>query len=349
MRFPSAPWRAWWAACCSSTCCCGGTPVWASALKPEGHERRLLLLGGLALLCVVVFMTLGAQGRWDFVLPFRGRKVATVVLVAYAIAVSTVLFQTVTENRVLTPAIMGFDTLYVLLQTCLLFFLGSTAVASLDVRLLFAVEVTVMVLFSGVLHRWLFWGGRRSIHLLLLTGVVLGVLFRSLSTFLQRVIAPSEFAFLQDRFFASFNNPDPDLLAVSAVVTVGASLLGLGLLRACDVLGLGRDLAINLGVDHRRTVSLLLVVVAVLVSVSTALVGPVTFFGLLVANLAYGLVGSHRHVHILPAAVFLAVIGLLGGQLLLEQVFSFGANLRVIIEFLGGLMFIALLMRGALR
>ncbi|MCY1033443.1 iron chelate uptake ABC transporter family permease subunit [Corallococcus sp. BB11-1] len=323
--------------------------MWASALKPAGHERRLLLMGGLALLCVAAFMTVGAQGRWDFVLPFRARKVLTVVMVAYAIAVSTVLFQTVTENRVLTPAIMGFDTLYVLLQTCLLFFLGSTTVAALDVRLLFAVEVAIMVLFSGVLHRWLFWSGRRSIHLLLLTGVVLGVLFRSLSTFLQRVISPSEFAFLQDRFFASFNNPDPDLLVVSAVVTVGASALGLSLLRACDVLGLGRDLAINLGVDHRRTVSLLLVVVAVLVSVSTALVGPVTFFGLLVANLAYGLVGSHRHVHTLPAAVFLAVIGLLGGQLLLEQVFSFGANLRVIIEFLGGLMFIALLMRGALR
>ncbi|RYZ45149.1 MAG: hypothetical protein EOO72_04745, partial [Myxococcaceae bacterium] len=130
MRFPSAPWRAWWAASCSSTCCSGGTPVWASALKPAGHERRLLLMGGLALLCVAAFMTVGAQGRWDFVLPFRARKVLTVVMVAYAIAVSTVLFQTVTENRVLTPAIMGFDTLYVLLQTCLLFFLGSTTVAA---------------------------------------------------------------------------------------------------------------------------------------------------------------------------------------------------------------------------
>ncbi|TSC25269.1 iron chelate uptake ABC transporter family permease subunit [Corallococcus sp. Z5C101001] len=349
MRFPWARWRAWWAACCSSTCCSGGTPVWASALRAEGHERRLLLLGGLAVLCVVVFMTVDAGGRWDFVLPFRGRKVATVLLVGYAIAVSTVLFQTVTENRVLTPAIMGFDTLYVLLQTCLLFFLGSRTVATLDIRLLFAVEVAVMVLFSGVLHRWLFWGGRRSIHLLLLTGVVMGVLFRSLSTFLQRVIAPAEFAFLEDRFFASFNNPDPDLLLVSAVMTVGVSLLGLRLLRTCDVLSLGRDLAINLGVDHRRAVSLLLVVVAVLVSVSTALVGPVTFFGLLVANLAHGLVRSHRHIHVLPAAIFLAVVGLLGGQFVLERIFSFGANLRVIIEFLGGLMFIALLMRGALR
>nr|WP_242589662.1 iron chelate uptake ABC transporter family permease subunit [Corallococcus macrosporus] len=314
----------------------------------EHPERRLFLLGALAVLCVGVFMTVDAGGQWDFVLPFRARKVATVLLVGYAIAVSTVLFQTVTENRVLTPAIMGFDTLYLLLQTGLLFFLGTRTLAGLDVRLLFAVEVGLMVLFSAVLHRWLFEGGR-SVHLLLLTGVVLGVLFRSLSSFLQRLIAPGEFDFLQDRFFASFNNPDPDLLLVSTVMTVGASFVGLRLLRACDVLNLGRDVAINLGVDHRRTVSRLLAVVAVLVSVSTALVGPVTFFGLLVANLAHGLVRSHRHVHVLPAAVLLAVIGLLGGQLVLERVFSFGANLRVIIEFLGGLMFITLLMRGALR
>jgi iron complex transport system permease protein len=323
--------------------------VSASALRLEGHERRLLLLGGLATFCVVVFMTVDAGGKWDFVLPFRARKVATVLLVGYAIAVSTVLFQTVVENRVLTPAIMGFDTLYLLLQTSLLFFLGSRTLASLDSRLLFTLEVALMVAFSAVLHRWLFEGGRRSVHLLLLTGVVLGVLFRSLSSFLQRLIAPGEFDFLQDRFFASFNNPDPDLLIVAALMTVGASVLGFRLMRACDVLNLGRDVAINLGVDHRRTVSRLLAVVAVLVSVSTALVGPVTFFGLLVANLAHGLVRSHRHVHVLPAAVFLAVIGLLGGQLVLERVFSFGANLRVIIEFLGGLMFITLLMRGVLR
>jgi iron complex transport system permease protein len=323
--------------------------VSASAPGMVRHERRLWWLAGLALVCVAVFMTVGANGQWDFVLPFRGRKVATVLLVGYSIAVSTVLFQTATENRVLTPAIMGFDTLYILLQTCLLFFLGARTVAALDVRMLFSVQVVLMVLFSGVLHRWLFHGGRRSLHLLLLTGVVLGVLFRSLSSFLQRVIAPAEFAFLEDRFFASFNNPDPDLLRVSAALTVGVSLLGWRLLRDCDVLNLGRDMAINLGVDHRRTVSLLLMGVAVLVSVSTALVGPVTFFGLLVVHLAYGLVRSHRHVHILPAAVLLAVIGLLGGQLVLERVFALGANLRVIIEFLGGMMFIALLMRGALR
>ena len=63
-------------------------------------------------------MTLGANGQWDFVLPFRGGKLAVMLLVAYAVAVSSVLFQTVTHNRILTPAIMGFDALY-LLKMCI--------------------------------------------------------------------------------------------------------------------------------------------------------------------------------------------------------------------------------------
>src|SRR5690606_6540650 len=120
-------------------------------------------------------------------------------------------------------------------------------------------------------------------------------------------------------------------------------------LAAYDVLSLGRDTALGLGIDHRRLVSRILVVVAILIAVSTALVGPVTFFGLLVVSLAHSMAGSYRHVHILPAAILIAVSCLIGGQLVLEQVFAFETNLRVIIEFIGGVTFILLLLRGAAR
>ena len=311
--------------------------------------RVLWLLAGFTVACALAFLTLDAGGRWDFVLPFRARKIATMLLVGYAVAVSTVLFQTATENRLLTPGIMGFDSLYVLIQTCLLFFAGSDVVAAIDPKFRFAIEASALVVFSGLLHRWLFISRQHSLHLLVLTGVVLGVLFRSLATFLQRLIEPSEFTFLQDRFFASFNDPDQELLVVTALLTVAASSVGLRSLAAYDVLSLGRDTALGLGIDHRRLVSRILVVVAILIAVSTALVGPVTFFGLLVVSLAHSMAGSYRHVHILPAAILIAVSCLIGGQLVLEQVFAFETNLRVIIEFIGGVTFILLLLRGAAR
>ncbi|KAA0676520.1 enterobactin ABC transporter permease [Roseomonas genomospecies 6] len=317
----------------------------------------MAVLGGLSaltLLSVALYMTLGARGRWDFILAFRGTKIAAMVLVGYAVAVSAVLFQTITNNRILTPSVMGFDYLYRLIQTALVFQFGSGLVAALDPRLRFGVEVASMVVFSGLLYWWLFNGAgrgdnRRSLHLLLLVGIVFGVLFRSVTNFLQRIIDPNAFLTVQDRLFANFNRVDVELLTVSALIVLAVSLAGWRWRRTFDVLALGRDAAINLGVEHRRAVMGVLVMVSILVSVSTALVGPVTFFGLLVANLAYLVIRSHRHALILPAAVLIAVLTLVAGQLVLERVFGYNAALSIVIEFVGGLAFLFILVRGSSR
>jgi iron complex transport system permease protein len=307
------------------------------------------MLGALALLACLLFMTLGAKGSWSFVLPFRGQKLLGLLLVASAIAVSTVLFQTVAENRILTPFIMGFDALYALLQTGLVFALGSAAVGEIDPRLRFVAEVGAMVALALLLYRGLFSGAVRSLHLLMLVGIVCGLFFRSLSGLMQRLIDPNEFVVLQDRLFASFNSTEPDLLLVAAILVLAMLVPIVRLLPALDVLLLGRDGAIGLGVDHRRTVRSVLAVTAVLVSVSTALVGPVTFFGLLVASLAYRLMPTHRHAPVLGAAALLAVVVLVGGQTLLERVFSFDTALGIVVEFAGGIVFLVLLVRGAAR
>ena len=116
----------------------------------------ILLLSLAAAAAVAAFMTIGVRGNWAFVLSLRATKVAVMAVVAYAVAVSTVLFQTVTNNRILTPAIMGFDHLYLLIQTAAVFLLGSGAVAAVDHRLRFALEVAVMVAFSLLLYGTLF-------------------------------------------------------------------------------------------------------------------------------------------------------------------------------------------------
>lgn len=309
----------------------------------------LVLLALLAALSMAAFMTLGVKGRWDFVLPFRATKLAAMLLVAYSIAVSTVLFQTITGNRILTPSIMGFDALYILIQTLVVFLFGAAHFAEVGPGIMFALETAAMVGFSAVLYRWMLSGELRGLHLLMLVGIVFGVLFRSLSNLMQRMIDPNEFAVLQDRFFASFNTVHSELLLIAAALVLAASAGVWRLFHTFDVLALGRETAINLGVAHKRTIAAILVLVTVLVSVSTALVGPVTFFGLLVANLAYQVAGTSRHAVVLPAAVLLAVICLVGGQLVLERVFSFDTALSIVIEFLGGITFIALVLRRTVR
>jgi len=309
----------------------------------------LPLLCVLTLLAVTAFMTIGAKGSWSFILSFRGTKLAAMILVAYSVAVSTVLFQTVTNNRILTPSIMGFDALYILIQTLVVFFFGAVQIDWLGPNVRFLAETAIMAVFAGTLYYWLFSGAARSLHLVMLVGIVCGVFFRSISNLMQRMLDPNLFAVLQDRFFASFNTINSDILIISVVIVAAISLYGLRFIYVFDVLSLGRDPAINLGVDHQPIVRKILFVVTVLVSVSTALVGPITFFGLLVANLAYMLAGSAKHRFILPIAILLAILCIVGGQTILERVFSFNTALSVIIEFLGGLVFIILLVRGHAR
>jgi len=309
----------------------------------------LLLLLLLALASMLAFMTVGAKGSWSFILKFRGLKLAALLLVAYTVAVSTVLFQTVTNNRILTPAVMGFDALFVLGHTLLFVVLGSQEALAIDPRLRFLADTALLIVFAGLLYRWLFSGGERSLHLLVLVGIIFGVLFRSLSNFMQRILDPNEFAVLRDTLFASFNAIDTSLLTISAVIVACVTLAGWRLFHTFDVLALGRATAINLGVAHQRVVTMILILVSILVAVSTALVGPVLFFGLLVAALAHYLVGSHRHRHLLPAAVLLAVVFLVGGQVMLERLFAFDTALAIVIEFLGGLVFIFMILKQNAR
>jgi iron complex transport system permease protein len=319
----------------------------AAAIPQLSPRQVLLILLALTALSVVAFMVIGAKGSWSFVLPFRGTKVWGMVMVGSAIAVATVLFQTITANRILSPAIMGYDALFGLVRTVQIFVLGGLSYAMLPDQLQFAYETALMVGLSTLLFRWLFNRAASDLYLLVLVGIVFGVLFRSVSGLMQRLINPNDYAVLQDVLFAGFNSIDQGLLAISTAAVLGVGVWVWRLLPALDVLTLGRDNAINLGINYRRTVSQVLVIIAILVSVSTALVGPVTFFGLLVANLAYLVIRSHRHALILPAAVLIAIITLVGGQVVLERVFGYDTALAIIIEFVGGVVFIAMLLRGS--
>src|SRR5690606_22680879 len=153
------------------------------------------------------------------------------------------------------------------------------------------------------------------------------------------------FLMVQDKMFASFNNIKVDLLWIAGITILIVSLYFLRLAKYLDVLSLGRDQAINLGVDYDYVVKRLLIVVAILISVATALVGPITFLGLLVVNVAYQFMKTYRHRYLMAGSVLISIIALVGGQLIVERVFTFSTTLSVIINFIGGVYFIFLLLK----
>lgn len=306
---------------------------------------RLTALAVLAVVTLLAFMTLGVEADWAFVLQHRGTKALTMLVVACALGMSTVVFQTVTHNTILTPAVMGLDALYLFLQAVLVLVLGSVGVVQLGLLPKYGLEIVLMVALSVGLMRWLFTGHASSLHLMLLVGMVMGILFRSMTSFAMRMIDPNEFATLQDRMFANFNTIHTQLLLPSLVVLALGTAFFWRRRHVLDVLALGRDTAVNLGMHYQRQVLQLLVVMCAMVAISTALVGPVTFFGLLVANMAYQWMGTRRHAWVLPAVVLWGCVLLLAGQVVLERVLGFNSALSVVVEFVGGLVFIYLLMR----
>lgn len=309
-------------------------------------RKTVFTLVGLTLIAVFaafLYLTYNTYGNLDFALQIRGKKLAAFILVAVATAGGTISFQTLTQNHFLTPSILGLDSLYVLIQTFLFFIVGGIKILSQNTAGLFFASILLMALTSLVLSRLLL-GQKNDLFLLLMVGMILGTFFSSISSFLQVLMDPNEYDLLQGKLFASFGNVDTNQLLFAAVLIVIGILVLYRLAAYLDVLHLGNDPAVNLGVSVTGLQRLILLIVSVLTGTATALVGPVTFLGFIVANISYQLMGTFRHRTLFAGAALIGIIFLVGGQFLVEQVFRWCTTISVVIQFCGGIYFLGKLL-----
>lgn len=309
-------------------------------------KKSITILSVLSLILIISFLFIGVNSsNIRYALYRRIPKIYAMILTGSAIGLSSLIFQTVTNNRILTPSILGIDSLYVLLQTTVVFLLGSSSVVISNGNINFIITIASMLVFSSLIYKFLFKKGSKNIFTLLLVGVVCGTLFESLTTFMQVLIDPVEFQVVQDKMQASFNNININLLFISSIVIIICLGYVYDYLKILDVMSLGRDEAINLGVDYDSIVKKMLIVVVLLTAVATALVGPITFLGLLVVNISRQLISTYKHGTLGIATILISIVSLIGGQLLVEQLMNFGVSVSVIINFIGGIYFIYLVMK----
>ena len=308
-------------------------------------HKRLLALAAIVCGGIIFYLCYRAEGNWGFVLPYRGQKLLAMLLVGSAIASATMVFQTLTANRILTPSIIGLDALYLLSKMLVIFLAGTTATQAarpplwqfyLDTALMTAAAAALFATFLPLLAR--------DIYRLLLIGIIFGVLCNKLTDLMARMIDPTDYTRFQAIAYARFDSARADLILPAALI-IGACLAWLWHKRhVLDILALGREQAINLGINYPREQLTLMLTVALLVAVSTALVGPTLFFGLLVSALAYRLFPVPYHAIHLPAAALIACATLVIGQTLFERVFHYTATLSILIEGIGGIVFLYLLL-----
>ncbi|MDO5661099.1 MAG: iron chelate uptake ABC transporter family permease subunit [Brachybacterium sp.] len=306
------------------------------ALLAAGCASALLAIGNP--------MPLGSRGFW-LIAEMRATSVVVIAVAAICQALATISFQTVANNRIITPSIMGFESLYMAIQTGAIFLLGTAGLLALQGTGMFLAQIGAMVGLSVLLYGWLLSGKHANMQVMLLIGIVLGGGLGAVSTFMQRLLTPSEFDVLTARMFGSVTNARAEYLplAIPLVLLAAAGLWWNA--RRLNVLALGRDVAINLGIDHSRQRILTLVLVSVLMATSTALIGPMTFFGFLVATLTYQLVESTDHRHLLPVGALLAFVVLAGAYVLMNHVFYAQGVVSIIIELVGGLLFLVIVLR----
>lgn|SRR5690554_518491 len=308
------------------------------------NKIALLVVFTLALSGLFLFYNL--PNNWEFALERRSFKVASMLIISCCIAYSSVVFQTLTNNKILTPSIMGFEAVYMLFQTIIVFIYGDKTFQIIKSSDNFFLSVGLMLGFAFLLFVLIFKKGKSNMYFLLLIGLVLGTLFSTISSFLQLIIDPNEFLIIEGQMFASFNRINTDLFWYALGLLILSFIIGFRKIKHLDLIALGRENAINLGLNYNKSIKMYLFIIAVLVSVSTALVGPMTFLGILVTNLTYELFKTYKHSILIPACCLVSCIAILGGQFIVERLFNFNTTISIIINFIGGIYFMFLLLKA---
>lgn len=307
-------------------------------------KKRTVLITGLTFISLVVFLLYDMNyDIFSYVIEKRMEKVIAMGLVAVAIGLSTLTFQTITNNRILTPGILGLDSLYILFQLLTVLLLGSTGMMS-NPYLNFAVSAILLTVFSLLLYSKVFTQSN-SMYFMVLVGVVMGTFFTSINGMLQIMLSPDVFNMVLSKMFANFSLVNEQLILLSSGLIGFIAILLYRKRYVLDVLSLGKDHSINLGIAYKKEVTELLVMVFLLVAIATALVGPITFLGFFSVNIVKNFMKTHRHTTLMLSTCLVSFMVLLLGQVLVEHVFSFGLPISVLISMVGGSYFIGMLMK----
>ena len=314
----------------------------------RSNLTKIIILSVLALAAATAYMltdvNFANEKLFLYAMKIRTPKLIVMILTAFAIGGASIVFQSVINNRIVTPCLLGMNSLYTLIHTAVVFFAGSSSILAANANLSFAADLIIMGVTATLIYSYFFKKTKHNVLYVLLIGTVLTSLFSSIHTTLTRVMDPNEYDNLLNTLVASFSNINTEIIIFSVIV-LGVVIAFLGKdLSVLNVLTLGKNQAINLGVNYDRSVRRLLLGVTLFIAVATAMVGPISFLGLILANLSRQLLKTYKHSFLMLGSALFGIIVLVGGQLIVEQVFTYSVPISVFITVGGGIYFLYLLL-----
>lgn len=319
-----------------------------SAVMQRSTVRTLVLMAVAAAVVCGLYLLVGANPAkpklFRYILSLRIPTLMVMLIASVAIGSASIIFQSIINNRIVTPCLLGMNAMYTLVHTAVVFVVGSGSIIAANSNLSFAVDLIVMAVAATFIYSYMFRKTGNNILYVLLIGTVLSSFFGSIQSAMIRVMDPNEYDTLLTTLVADFTNVNGEVIAFSLCLMV---LLGVFLrkdLGLLDVITLGKDQAINLGVDYDRTIRRLLLGVVLCIAVATAMVGPISFQGLIIANLARQLLQTHRHSHLIPGAALMGMLAMIAGQIVSQHVFSYAVPVSTFITIGGGVYFLYLLL-----
>lgn len=304
----------------------------------------IFILLSITLFCLYVFLGLTAKNSYYF-LPRRLVKILGMIIVVFAIGFSSLIFQTTTNNKILTPSIMGLDSVYLFLQTTIIFFFGGKSVFTQNDFVEYFITIILMVGFSLLLFLVMNKLLSRHLFILILIGTVISQIFSSFTSFMQVVMDPNEFTNLEANLIPSFEKMNTSLVFISLGIVLLIFVLSFKDLKKYDVLYLGIDQSINLGLNHKKEVLKVLIYSSILVAVATALVGQVTYIGLILVTLARYFAKSYKHSKILIMIFLVGFTLLVGTSFVIERLLKSTVTVNVVLNLVGGVIFFILLIK----
>ena len=320
-------------------------------VKTKNYRKNILRL---VILFVMVVMASAAYLLIDskmynlklfkYVLGLRVPTLIVMLIASFAIGAASIIFQSIINNRIVTPCLLGMNSMYTLVHTAVVFFVGSGSVFVTNANLSFAIDLIIMGITATFIYGYLFKQTNHNVLYVLLIGTVLSSFFGSIQSTLVRVMDPNEYDTLLVSLVADFNNVNDAVIVFSLALLVGLAFALRKELALLDVITLGKDQAVNLGVDYDKTVRKLLLGVVLCIAVATAMVGPISFLGLIIANLARQSLKTYRHGFLIIGSALTGMLAVIGGQLIVEHIFSFAVPISTFITIGGGIYFLYLLL-----